>query len=182
MNQILEEAIREAYAAAPADTIPLDTLEIWHPSFEIPIRVVSWPVEGQEPTKFNLLLEDNAPRNPGETVEFLGLPFEITLPEKSQETPGEFTITVAGANDIIEPYIENAAMSGGTITAIYRSYVKGREDEGPVTVWPGVSISSPSIDGASASISMKGSILNWLNKKFGRNITPGAYPAASKRG
>lgn len=182
MNPVLEEAIREAYAAAPADTIPLDTLEIWHRTLEVPIRVVRWPVEGQEPTQFNLPLEENAPHNPGETVVFYGLPFNIVLPERSQDTPGEFEIAITGAIDIIEPYLENAALSGGPITAIYRSYIKGREDEGPVTVWPGVSISSPSIDGSTGTITMKGSILNWLNKKFGRNITPGAYPAAVGRG
>lgn len=182
MNEVLEEAIREAYAAAPADTIPLDTLELWHKSLEIPIRVVRWPIEGPEPTQFQLKLEDNAERNPGETVTFYGLPFNIVLPEKSQETPGEFEIAITGANDVIEPYLENAALSGGPITAIYRSYIRGREDEGPVVVWPGVSITSPSIDGSTGTITMKGSVLNWLNKKFGRKYTPGAYPAAVGRG
>ena len=41
----LSEAIREAYASAPADVVVLHTLEIWHPSFTEdgvakPIRVV----------------------------------------------------------------------------------------------------------------------------------------------
>ena len=193
MNEILEEAIREAYAAAPADTIPLDTLELWHKTLEVPIRVVRWPIEGPEPTQFQLVLEPNAPHQEGtETITvdgeqkkaavFYGLPFNITLPEKSQETPGEFEIAITGANDVIEPYLENAALSGGSITAIYRSYIKGRENDGPVVVWPGVSITSPSIDGSTGTITMKGSVLNWLNKKFGRNITPGAYPAAAGRG
>ena len=177
----IEEAVKEAYASAPVDIVVLDTLEIWHRTFTAPVRVVRWPMEGPEPTEFHLLLESNAPRNPGATVTFLGVPFEITLPEKSQETPGEFNISIGGAGEIIEPYLENAALGGGVIEAIYRSYVKDREDEGPRDVWPGIHLHSPYID-QSGNIQMKGSILNWLNRKFGRLITPRHYPALAGRG
>ena len=93
----IEEAVKEAYASAPVDIVVLDTLEIWHRTFTAPVRVVRWPMESWKPTEFNLLLEANAPRNPGATVTFLGVPFEITLPEKSQDTPGEFNISIGGA-------------------------------------------------------------------------------------
>ena len=181
MNALLEEAIKEAYASAPVDVVVLDSIEIWHRTFTSPVRVVRWPVEGPEPTEFQLLLESNAPRNAGETVTFIGCPFEITLPEKSQETPGEFQLAIAGAADIIEPYLESAAINGGVIEAIYRSYVKGRENEGPRDVWPGIHLHSPYVD-QQGVVQMKGSVLNWLNKKFGTLITPGKYPALVGRG
>ena len=36
----LSAALAEAYAAAPIDQVILHTLEIWHPAFSVPIRVV----------------------------------------------------------------------------------------------------------------------------------------------
>ena len=105
-----------------------------------------------------------------------GLVSVIKLPEKSQDSPGEFEVSVGGA-DVIEPYLENAALGGGEITAIYRSYVKGEEDSGPTEVWPDIYLHSPSIDGSTGVLTMKGSILDWLNRKFGRLISAGAYPA-----
>lgn len=173
---ILEEAVREAYASAPVDTEILHTLEINHKTFETPIRVVRWPMEGPDMTEFSCKLDDDAPNGAGQTVTFYGVPFDIKLPEKSQDSPGEFEVSVGGA-DVIEPYLENAALGGGEITAIYRSYVKGEEDQGPTEVWTDIYLHSPSIDGSTGVLTMKGSILDWLNRKFGRLISAGAYPA-----
>lgn len=173
----LEEAIKEAYASAPSDTIVLHTLEIRHRTFTEPVRVVRWPCEGQEPVEFRCRLEADADLNPGETVLFLGCPFEIKLPEKSQDSPGEFEVSIAGAADVIEPYLENACLGGGEITAVYRSFIKGEEEQGPTEVWPDIYLHAPSIDSATGTVTMKGSILDWLNRKFGRLISAGAYPA-----
>ena len=59
----LEEAIAEAYASAPDDEIIYDALEIDHPSFVAPARLVNWPVTGPEPDVFKFLHEDTAPLN-----------------------------------------------------------------------------------------------------------------------
>lgn len=173
----LQEAVREAYASATSDIVVLHALEIWHRTFQVPARVVRWPVEGPDLTEFRCKLEDDAPRNAGETVPFLGVPYEIKLPEKSQDTPGEFEISISGAADTIEPLLEGAALGGGEITCIYRSFIKGQEDEGPTEVWPDIYLHSPSVDSSTGTVTMKGSVLDWLNRKFGRLITPGAYPA-----
>ena len=177
MNALLEEAVKEAYASAPVDTIVLHTLEINHASFSEPARVCRWPVTGPEPVEFACLLEDNAPNNAGETVTFFGIPFDIQLPEKSNDTPGEFEIAISGAGSLIEPYLEAAAFAGGNITAIFRTFVKGRENEGPVEIWTDISLRSPKLDAGTDTITMRGSVLNWLNRKFGRLYTPSRYPA-----
>jgi hypothetical protein len=174
MDPLLERAIAEAYASAPQDTIPLHSLEVNHPSFTDPVRVIRWPGDTPEPTRFSCLLEDDAPYNPGQVVEFIGGPFEIVLPEKSTESPGQFSIRVDNIGDLLDEYLENAALYGGTITAIYREYIKGQEGDGPVSVWPGITLHSPRMDGQ--TLVMDGAVLDWIFKAFGKLYLPGDYP------
>ena len=179
----LDEAVREAYASAPVDTVVLDTLEIWHRTLRSagPVRIVRWPIVGPTPVEFRMLLEEDADRDPGQVVTFLGLPFEIQLPEKSQDTPGEFQVNIGGAGSVLEPYLETAATSGGVISAVFRTYIQGHEDEGPRDVWPGIQLHSPYVD-QNGNVQLKGSVLNWINRKFGRLYTPSRYPALVGRG
>jgi hypothetical protein len=175
MNELLQQAIAEAYASAPQDEIVLHTLEINHKSFTQPIRVVRYPVSGPEPERFNCLLEADAPYNPGQVVEFIGLPFELTLPEKDTESPGQFTIRVDNVGDALDEYLENAALGGSKITAIYREYIKGREADGPAQIWQSITLHSPRQEGQ--SIIMDGAVIDWMFKKFGRLYKVRDYPA-----
>lgn len=172
----LEQAIAEAYACAPQDTIVLHTLEINHKSFTEPARVARWPVTDNEPTRFRCLLEDDAPYDPGRVVEFIGLPFEIITPEKSTENPGQFQIKIDNIGDSLDEYLEAAALEGGSITAIYREFIKGSEEtDGPRTVWGGIKISSPRMEGQ--TITFSGAVLDWMQRPFGYLYTPERYPA-----
>ena len=192
----LAQAIKEAYASAPTDVVVLETLEIWHSTFAAnkggpghPVRVVRYPVVGQSPAEFRLPIEETAEHDPGEVVTFYGIPFEISVPEKSQDTPGQFTIALGGAGTLLEPYLEKAAVSGGVISATVRTYVKGAgthsgepiDGDGPRDVWGGIQLASPYVDNK-GNIQVKGSLLNWLNRKFGRLYTPNRYPALAGRG
>lgn len=172
----LDDAIAEAYASAPQDIIILHTLEINHKSFGVPVRVVRWPVHGPEPETFSCLLESTAPKNAGQTVSFTAMPFDIKLPEKSQETPGQFTITLAGVGDMLDDALETAAIGGGIVTAIYRTFIKGRQGEGPAEVYPGIELQSPELDSSTGTITVTGVVLNWINRPFGRLYTPSRYP------
>lgn len=173
--ELLQQAIAEAYASAPQTEVILHTLEINHRSFEQPIRVVRWPVTSEQPERFQMLLEDDALYNPGQVVEFIGFPFEVTLPEKDTESPGQFTIRVDNVGDRLDEYLENAALGGGTITAVYREYIQGRELEGPGGVWPGITLISPRMEGQ--TIVMDGCVLDWMHRPYGRLYLPGKYPA-----
>ena len=174
MDPLLEQAIAEAYASAPQDVIPLHTLEVNHFTFTEPVRICRWPVDGPEPERFRCLLEDYAPFNPGQPVEFIGAPFELVLPEKSTESPGRFTIRVDNVGDILDEYLENAALSGGKITAIYREYLKGQEMDGPASVWPEITLASPRMEGQ--TLIMDGAILDWVFRAFGTLYLPSDYP------
>lgn len=172
---LLEQAIAEAYASAPADTIVLHSIELNHKSFTQPARVIRWPVTDNNPDIFRCLLEDTAPYDPGKVVEFIGAPFEIMLPTQSTDETGQFSIRIDNIGDRLDGDLEAAALSGGQITAIYREFIKGTEEtDGPSSVWEGISIASPRLEGQ--TIIVDGSILDWMNRSFGYLYTPESYP------
>jgi hypothetical protein len=175
-KELLEAALKEAYASAPQDEIILHALEINHRSFTEPIRVIQWPVTGPEPDRFKCLLEADAPYNPGQVVTFIGLPFDLVPPEKSTENMGQFQIRVENVGDILDEHLEAASLNGGTITAIYREFLKGSEEVmGPVAIWGDIKIISPRPEGQ--AIVFDGAVLDWMFRKFGRLTLPSDYPA-----
>lgn len=174
-QSLLDQALAEAYACARQDLIILHTLEINHKAFTEPARVVRWPVTDNEPRRFSCLLEPDAPYNPGQLVDFLGLPFEIVLPEVTTESPGTFQIRMDNVGDSLDEYLEAACMEGGEISAIYREFIKGTEGtDGPRSVWGGIQINSPELQGQTLTFS--GAVLGWMSRAFGYLYTSIAYP------
>lgn len=174
---LLTEALFESYASAVSETIILYTLEINHNAFTQPARVCRWSAATPEPEKFLCRLENNAPYNAGQIVEFIGLPFDIKFPDKTMENAGEFQFKVNGVGFEIDADLEAAALSGGKITGIFRIYIKGHEHEGPEEVYNEIDIKNPSIDAATGDVTANGSFMDWINRTFGYNYTPGKYPA-----
>ena len=174
-KELLEAAMREAYASAPHDVVVLHTLEINHHTFLEPIRAVRWPIAGEAPEEFILRLEDDAPFDPGKAVKFLGLPFKIVTPDKDTDSIGQFKLSIDNVEDRIDEYLANAALGGGKISAIYREYIKGEELEGPASVWQGMTFTSPRMEGQ--TITMDGVVLDWLTRGWSKLYTPGDYPA-----
>ena len=176
-QELLQQALFESYASAVQDTILLYTLEINHKSFTQPARVARWSADTPEPEKFECLLEDTAPCNAGEVVEFIACPFDVRFPDKSDDAAGEFQFKVQAAGFMLEEQLEKAALSGGKITAILRIYIKGEELKGPAEVWPGINISTPNIDSSTGDITANGGLFDWIDRTFGYNYTPSKYPA-----
>lgn len=176
-NELMEEALAEAYASADQDIIPLLTVEIVHRSFEEPVRLLRWPLSGPEPEEFYCRLEESSIYDPGKLVKFIGVPFEAVTPEKSKDTTGEFTFRVPNIGDMLDEHLEAAALNGGTITAVFREYIKGEEAEGPAVWLPGINLRNPEIEASSGALVVKGVVLDWINRKYGRKYTPTKYPA-----
>lgn len=176
-QQLLQKALMESFASAMQDIILLYTLEFNHPTFMEPARVCRWSAASPEPERFQCKLESNAPHNAGEVVEFIGLPFEIVFPDKSDANAGEFQFKVQGVGFELDADLEAAALNGGKITAILRIYIKGQELEGPAEVWRNIQIKNPSIDATTGDVTATGSFFDWIDRTFGYNYTPGKYPA-----
>ena len=126
----LEQAIREAYASAPADTVILHTLELRHPVFAdddgrpTAVRVVRDHVD------LNARLEANAPLDAGETVRFVALAFDLKLPPVDTAPVPEISVTLDNVSREIVRHLDAAATSLERIEVTYRPYLS-TDLEGP---------------------------------------------------
>lgn len=122
-NSALSEAITEAYASAPSDTIILHTLEIRHPAFidedgnSDAIRVVS------NFEDFTANLESTSAMNAGEPVLFRHYPFSLTLPPITDKSTPSARLTIDNVSRLIVSNIELAVESLEVIRVIYRPYL-----------------------------------------------------------
>ncbi|MBX3447504.1 MAG: DUF1833 family protein [Parvibaculaceae bacterium] len=121
-----DDAIREAYASAPKGVVVLRTLEFWHPSFDVPARVVRdhGVLLSEEPLVFGreLTLEGDAPRNPGETVTFIEAAFNSEQPATSDDTIPDFPLSVDGVPGDLAAALRASTLDPGEIEVIYREY------------------------------------------------------------
>lgn len=119
----LSEALKEAYASAPTDTIIYPTLELYHSAFidnngnPAPIRVV------RDYDNLTARLEINAPRNGGEYVTFIGFNFDFTKPESGYDTIPQITITIDNVDRSILANIEKTLGTFEQIKLIYREFI-----------------------------------------------------------
>lgn len=176
-QELLQKAIAEAYACADQDIVPLYAVEIYHRSMTTPARLLRWPLTGPKPRQFTLRHEPQAIYDPGKLVSYIGVPFEVTPPEKGSDSPGSFTFKVSHVGDSLDDQLEAAALGGGIITAVFREYIKGEEASGPASFSPGINLRSPKIDPATGDLVCVGTVLDWINRKWGRLITPSSNPA-----
>lgn len=120
----LSEALKEAYASAPDEVIILHTLEIRHSSFfdengdPMAVRVV------RDNEDLTATLEDDAPMNAGETVEFIALHFDLSLPAQDDTgaTP-EIQFSIANVGRVLMRYIDDAVVSKDPVYITYRPYL-----------------------------------------------------------
>ena len=134
----LEQAIREAYASAPADTVILHTLELRHPAFvdddgePTAIRVV------RDHADLNARLETDAPLDAGQRVRFVALGFELELPPVDTAPVPEIAVTLDNVSREIVRHLDEAATSLERIEVTYRPYLstdlEGPQMDPPITL------------------------------------------------
>ena len=126
----LSQAIKEAYASAPADLVIYHTLELRHSAFTSPIRVVrDW-------ADLTCTLEASAPANPSEEVTFIRFAFDFTKPEVSASGVPQLTIEMDNVDRAIVANIEAALASTDMVQATYREYISsdlsGPQNDPPI--------------------------------------------------
>ena len=156
----LSAAIREAYAVAPADVVVLHTLEIRHPAFAQPIRVVrnfageaAWVdlggaevravLDAMTPEDRALVglvarLEADAPEDAGRMVAFVALAFDLDLPPVDSIPVPEITVAMDNVGREITNALDAAAVSQDKIEVTYRPYlstdIEGPQMDPPITL------------------------------------------------
>lgn len=119
----MSEAIKEAYASNPVDGLTLDTLEFHHPAFvddfgqPTAIRVV------RDSRTWNLCLENTAPLNAGQYVDFSPVPFEFTQPGFSEDQVPTLQFNISNVSRLVTKYLELAIQQTAPIKLYYRPYL-----------------------------------------------------------
>lgn len=121
----LSAAIQEAYASAPIDQVIYHTLELWHPAFSVPIRVV------RDFTSLDARIEAGAARDAGNVVTFVGFAFDITPPDQTTSGVPQCVIEIDNVDRQILAQIDLAVQTAEQITAIYRAYLSDALLDGP---------------------------------------------------
>ncbi len=116
-DSTLTQAIKEAYASAPDNVIIYHTMELNHPAFSTPIRVV------RDNVNLTARLETTAPMNPDEYVEFIALAFNFTKPEVSSTGVPQVQIEIDNVDRAIVANIEAAMGTTNMVTLIYREFI-----------------------------------------------------------
>ena len=121
----LSEALQEAYAIAPTNEVIYHTLELWHPAFSAPIRVV------RDYTNIDAKIEATAARDAGAVVPFTAYAFNVIPPDLSAQSLPQCTIEIDNISRDIMAQVDLAIMATDKITVIYRAYLSGELTVGP---------------------------------------------------
>ena len=173
-DNLMDLAIAEAYASCPVDDgVILYTLEFLHSTLEQPGRIVRWPVTSNELEKFSLCLEADAPLNAGEYVNFVAVPFEVTIPAQEENAPGEFKIKIENIGPVITETLISAVKQREPARIIFREYLKSMP-ENPQIVYTDFSIAKVTVN--NNGIEATASMIDWLLRPYGKIYTPTGFP------
>ncbi len=129
----LSRAIREAYASAPRGVIIYHTLEIRHPTFDTPIRVV------RDYQDLEAYLESDAPENPGEEVFFSRFDFDFTKPEISADGVPQMQLKIDNISRDISAALDLATTTTDLVEITYREYIStdlsGPQNDPPISMY-----------------------------------------------
>ena len=154
----LSQALREAFASAPSDTVILDTLEIWHPSFTEPIRVV------RDHADLTARLEAGAPRDGGRKVTFTALAFDVSPPPVDTAPVPEITLSLDNVGQQLADALEAAAISQDVIEVTWRPYLS-TDLEGP-HMDPPITLTLTEVEADTLRVTGRARMLDIGNKAF----------------
>lgn len=151
-DKTLTQALKEAYASAPADEVIYHTLEINHESFSEPIYVVrDWD-------DLNARLEN------GRMVTFIRYAFDLTKPDVTTDGVPQCTFEIDNVSREITTNIQYATEYSTPITVTYREYLSS-DLSGPQNNPPLV-MTLAGITADVFKISATASFGNLSNKRF----------------
>ena len=154
----LSQALREAYASAPANIVIYHTLELRHPAFSTPIRVVRDYVD------LAARLESSATVDAGALVTFTRFAFDFTKPEVSSVGVPQITITMDNVDRAIVANIEAALTTTDLVQVTYREYISS-DLSGPQNN-PPISMTIMSVTADVFKVTAVAGFPNLMNRRF----------------
>jgi hypothetical protein len=155
----LSAAIKEAYASANTLEVIYHTLELWHPVFGQPIRIV------RDYVNIDARIEAGAARNAGAIVAFTAYAFDVVPPDQSAAGLPQCTIEIDNVSREILAQIDAAVMRTEKITVIYRSYLSGSLTIGPENT-PPLEMTISQISATPLRIRAVAGFTNLLDQRF----------------
>jgi hypothetical protein len=110
-STLYTEAIKEAYAIAPAAISHINTIELRHPSLSDSLRLV----QGYQNKELTV--------EGGVVKLFTALPFNLTLPATNEGGLQELTLTIDNVNNAASNFCEMAMNFPAPVEIIYRPYL-----------------------------------------------------------
>ena len=155
-------AIAEAYASCPAQVVELTTVELYHPTWGAPVRLVRDQVD------LVAKLEASAPNNPSTYVTFTAFPFNFTPPKKG-EGRQELRLIIDNASRLLMDLIESMDLSTAVpVRIIYRPYLS-TDLTGP-HMNPPLNLSCKAITVDPAQVTLTCGYADFANRKFPRML------------
>lgn len=154
----LSQAIKEAYAAAPADVVTLHTLEFRHAAFSAPIRVV------RDHEDHTCTLEAGAPVDGGLAVRFVAFAFDLTPPEVTDGAAPELVITIDNVSMEIEDNIRAALQTTDKVEVTYRPYLS--TDLSAPQMNPPLTLTLTQISADNYTVTARARLGDYVNRKF----------------
>lgn len=151
MNSALSEALKEAYATAPAGKAVLETLELRLQGRE-PLRIY----RGVEP--LSMCLET------GEWAEFEPVPFRFKLPKSSETGSQALDISIDNVDARVADFVSAAKASLAPVEVVYRPYLSddltGPQMDPPLVLYMKGATITTTVASAQASF------IDIVNKRF----------------
>ena len=148
------EALREAYAVAPANTVTLDTLEV-SVTGETSIFLTN------NYAAFTTTLETGA------SATFQRIPFKVNLPSKGKDELPVMRISIANPNQIVSNYLRAAKIAKKPVTIKFRPFIT--TDDGVTFTYQlpvPMTFNVGPVDYGIAQVSVQCLFPNIANKKF----------------
>lgn len=155
----LSAALMEAYAAAPVDDVDYHTLEIWHPVFSLPIRVV------RDFDDLDARIEAGAARDAGLVVTFVRFAFDIVPPEQTSTGVPQCVIEMDNVDQSILSQLDLAVGQPEKVTVIWRTYLASTALIGPENL-PPMELTIQSVSTTVWRIRAVAGFPDLLNRKF----------------
>ena len=157
-------AEKEAYANADDTRVMLYTLELMHPSFTQPLRIVA------DNDSLTAKIET------GDTVEFTPFFFSIKRPPISEEPDPSLQITVDNVSGFMTPYLDIASRSGDSIHIMFRPFLVDEGDDS-ITRLSSIKLAIRNASASMTSVTLTAAHINPANLPFPKeNYTSDRFP------